>query len=1180
MKKNLCSGLVLRLVSFAASTAIAVGFVTPPLASYAAAPLFAQGSGTKADPYLITSQQELSNIRKTDGLFFRLEKDLTLYQWEPIGTADDPLVGGGFDGNGYKISSMKAGGADYAGLFGYTQRLSVINLGVDTASVSANTAGGGIVGRASGGSIKNCYVTGEIKGDKYAGGIVGVADDTVIQGCYTNTALSGPGYKGGISGTGGNVSDCYFSTDLIGQSVGQLSPTQLKNAFDSSAGGTPTSVMQSGNFPLKLSTSKLASATEWNTLEEGAFPTQVTNRTRVLPSYEANTSAVSPLAAGALPVNGEISMFTPGSEYSKYETPFDKAAVNQDANIPPDTDDGTTKTQVTITGYSPISLGDNLVVYEGATVFELDGTTPIGYVATNSSSLTLRDSNDAQIIVYTATNTDGSSKLSKAVLDNIEYPDWSKSYRVVKPIPLNSKLLSWTVNYSVVTTTQPATPGDPPVVGAPVLDSKVGKEDLSINPKREIVQNSGFYYNPQVANTFIPKQTQKIEIVDTLGDYRSFAYIDVYTKNPKVKLTDADGDKKFEVYKFASSAGGDNPAKEIIKVAHVDSVGPLKDENGVVIESPNNSTALYPNGYRIFFNLPNNKDNLIFNSPGSHLFELKHKNNEKVQERLVIESGSPFELTLVSKRSEGLPLTVTPSLNSLDVSWSPSPNITSYNVYIQEGDKRLDMDTRIELEKLGDKMHSNVTTTSVTLKGLKSSDSAGLKPGTEYTVAVAAMSSTNYTVFYGPKLVTTKSIPALVKSNVTSTSVNLTWPKQDETSNWTYMLYMSSSDITKPDAKFDGAASQVATGTQWSWSKLEPGKKYYFNVKATNNITGQEVTYQGVEVTTLVQGQLSAPVITTNVSNPKALPAGGKATITMKHDNTSECSIYYTLDGTTPNINSTKYSAPFEITSKNLNGETISISAICLQDGLTPSTITKLDLTFGKSSLLPIDGKVLDIYDHAWSEIVAALESSTTGSVEIMLDENTTTIPKSFFAAIAGKDMTVILNMGSYYWTLKGKDVKTARDSIDMGLVYGNDLSLVSNRYLSKLDEVDYIDLYQMSLNHDGGFPFDAKLTLNLGKGNSGSFGNMYYVNENRKKLDYMESATIGKTGNASYDFSHASSYVIVVSEEQMANIGSGAFIEDIIVPIQKLPPVIPICAGALGVGIVMMIIVRKITKD
>ena len=74
----------------------------------------------------------------------------------------------------------------------------------------------------------------------------------------------------------------------------------------------------------------------------------------------------------------------------------------------------------------------------------------------------------------------------------------------------------------------------------------------------------------------------------------------------------------------------------------------------------------------------------------------------------------------------------------------------------------------------------------------------------------------------------------------------------------------------------------------------------------------------------------------------------------------------------------------------------------------------------------------------------------------------------------------------------------------------------------------------QISLVHEGDFGFKAKLSVNVGNEHAGKYGNLYY-HDSAGKLVFIDAGKISSSGNVSLTFSHASDYMIVMSEQQMS---------------------------------------------
>ncbi|MDR2038762.1 MAG: T9SS type A sorting domain-containing protein [Bacteroidales bacterium] len=198
-----------------------------------------EGTGTKADPYLINNRVELEQIKDYLGdssrnTYFRLMNDIDLSgsSWVPIGDQSNPFQGK-FDGNSKSINNLSIGldGVTYqwSGMFGYLGNGAKIeNLTVKNSNIRTSSSGyhwsGGITGYARCGGnntsaedtilIHNCHHTGtimEITSDpfKSTGGIVGEAvsdgygkSTIIISECTSDGVLSGTGDVGGIIGFG------------------------------------------------------------------------------------------------------------------------------------------------------------------------------------------------------------------------------------------------------------------------------------------------------------------------------------------------------------------------------------------------------------------------------------------------------------------------------------------------------------------------------------------------------------------------------------------------------------------------------------------------------------------------------------------------------------------------------------------------------------------------------------------------------------------------------------------------------------------------------------------------------------------------------------------------------------------------------------------------------------------
>lgn len=177
-----------------------------------------KGQGTKENPYLIETANDLagiSHIYNNDSsyrdYYFLQTNDILLNNlaektnlWTPIGKNENYVFGGTYDGNGFSISGLYVEESQYAGLFGYTTRITVKNLHIKDAYISAQTTdvaahAGGIVGYSNhyyNDIFSYCTFSGEVIArsalkNAYSGGIIGYRDGSLeITNCINYGNIS------------------------------------------------------------------------------------------------------------------------------------------------------------------------------------------------------------------------------------------------------------------------------------------------------------------------------------------------------------------------------------------------------------------------------------------------------------------------------------------------------------------------------------------------------------------------------------------------------------------------------------------------------------------------------------------------------------------------------------------------------------------------------------------------------------------------------------------------------------------------------------------------------------------------------------------------------------------------------------------------------------------------------
>jgi len=250
-----------NMVRFFAAAIMAVVFLSAlPVQVDAAS--FSGGSGTKADPYLVKTAQNLNDMKNNLSSHFKLAATIdaaSLGEFEPIGRLGKPFTGSfvcdmGTDGYPlYAIKNLKVynhqgewfnhvlgeAGPDYyqdvdpvnhmslweAAMFGAIKGASLKNIYVLNANITSTVVGqhdgvwkgGGkipipcvnematavLVGIATDSAITGCTVTGSVKSaSNITGALAGQVINTEVSYCYSNTSVQSTGYwhNGGFIG--------------------------------------------------------------------------------------------------------------------------------------------------------------------------------------------------------------------------------------------------------------------------------------------------------------------------------------------------------------------------------------------------------------------------------------------------------------------------------------------------------------------------------------------------------------------------------------------------------------------------------------------------------------------------------------------------------------------------------------------------------------------------------------------------------------------------------------------------------------------------------------------------------------------------------------------------------------------------------------------------------------------
>ena len=170
---------------------------------------------------------------------------------------------------------------------------------------------------------------------------------------------------------------------------------------------------------------------------------------------------------------------------------------------------------------------------------------------------------------------------------------------------------------------------------------------------------------------------------------------------------------------------------------------------------------------------------------------------------------------------------------------------------------------------------------------------------------------------------------------------------------------------------------------------------------------------------------------------------------------------------------------------------------------------------------------------NGWEVISDNLWNAVEGETVKVNMNGTAELPQSIVSNIAGRDIDLVLNMGSYSWTINGMSVTNAKN-VDMSV-----------RKVDKISESIVREFFgdsktvQLELRHNGDFGFIAELTIDIGNRYSGMFANSYCYRS--KNFEFGDSSEI-VNGKARLRFTHASRWLIAIdSSPVLEDVSTGA---------------------------------------
>lgn len=224
---------------FITALALSLVLISALYPSAAQADTVFDGAGTKDNPYIISTKDDLSELaiqvnngNSFNNCYFKQVANINLngIEWTPIGISSDAPFSGIYDGQGYSIEEIEC---------------------VQNIDQSTNSGLFGFVN----GSIANVVIkSGKLKGT-YAGGIAAqsLGDDAVIANCINYATINGK-YAGGIAGSfyRGTISTCINFGKIEGTcssgTAGETNDVKIYRCYSTTAKVSPEGVNSFESF--------------------------------------------------------------------------------------------------------------------------------------------------------------------------------------------------------------------------------------------------------------------------------------------------------------------------------------------------------------------------------------------------------------------------------------------------------------------------------------------------------------------------------------------------------------------------------------------------------------------------------------------------------------------------------------------------------------------------------------------------------------------------------------------------------------------------------------------------------------------------------------------------------------------------------------------------------------------
>ncbi|WP_455714898.1 InlB B-repeat-containing protein, partial [Anaerosporobacter sp.] len=172
----------------------------------------------------------------------------------------------------------------------------------------------------------------------------------------------------------------------------------------------------------------------------------------------------------------------------------------------------------------------------------------------------------------------------------------------------------------------------------------------------------------------------------------------------------------------------------------------------------------------------------------------------------------------------------------------------------------------------------------------------------------------------------------------------------------------------------------------------------------------------------------------------------------------------------------------------------------------------------------------------SWNDVTNEIKSADNGEIVTVKMNGTSILPKSVLEEIKGKDISIRLEFINYTWSINGKNIADNLTDIDFYVHRLKDFEIDEEIVSNSHGYENFNEKFMLDLSHNGDFGCSPVLNVRVGETNA-TYANLYYINEDTKQLEFEQSSKINTDNTVDFNFSHASKYVVILSDTPIENL-------------------------------------------